>query len=91
MYIYIYKYIYKYIYILCLKHNWGFPGGSASKADLPGLGRSPEEGKGCPLQYSGLDSSMDCIVHGVTKSRTRLSDFHLIIIEVFDIVKRALN
>ena len=42
----------------------------------PGLGRSPGEGKGYPLQYSGLQNSMDCIVHGVTKSRTRLSDFH---------------
>ena len=29
-----------------------------------------------PLQYSGLENSMDCIVHGVAKSRTRLSDFH---------------
>ena len=36
----------------------------------------PGEGKGYPLQYSGLENSMDCIVHGVTKSRTRLSDFH---------------
>ena len=52
----------------------GFPCGSASKesthnaGDLgltPGLGRSPEEGKGYPLQYSGLENSMDCIVHGV--------------------------
>ena len=43
---------------------------------IPGLGRSPEEGKGSPLQYSGLENSMDYIVHGVTKSRTRLSDFH---------------
>ena len=34
------------------------------------------EGKGYPLQYSGLMNSMDCIVHGVTKSRTQLSDFH---------------
>ena len=63
----------------------GFPCGSAGKesackvGDLdlnPGLGRSPGEGKGYPLQYSGLQNSMDCIVHGVTKSRTRLSDFH---------------
>ena len=37
---------------------------------------SPGEGKGCPLQYSGLENSMDCIVHGVTKSCTQLSDFH---------------
>ena len=43
---------------------------------IPGLGRSPGKGKGYPLQYSGLESSMDYIVHGVAKSRTRLSDFH---------------
>ena len=63
----------------------GFPCGSAGKesaskvGDLhsnPGLGRSPGEGKGYPLQYSGLQNSMDCIVHRVTKSWTRLSDFH---------------
>ena len=41
------------------------------------LGRSPGEGKGCPLQYSGLENSMDCVVHGVAKSWTRLSDFSL--------------
>ena len=44
---------------------------------IPGLGRSPGEGKGYPLQYSGLENSMDCIVHGVAKSQTRLSDFHI--------------
>ena len=52
---------------------------SANAGDLgsiPGLGRSPGEGDGCPLQYSGLENSMDRIVHGVTKSQTRLSDFH---------------
>ena len=43
---------------------------------IPELGRSPGEGKGSPLQYSGLENSMDCIVNGVTKSRTQLSDFH---------------
>ena len=42
-----------------------------------GLGRSPREGKGYPLQYSGLENSMGSIVHGVTKSQTRLSSFHL--------------
>ena len=42
---------------------------------IPGLGRSPGEGKGYPLQYSGLENSMDCIGHGITKSWTRLSDF----------------
>ena len=43
------------------------------KGDLDltlGLGRSPGEGKGYPLQYSGPENPMDCIVHGVTKSRT---------------------
>ena len=63
----------------------GFPFGSVAKesacnagdlVSIPGLGRSPEEGNGYPLQYSGLENSMDCIVHGVSKSRTRLSDFH---------------
>ena len=63
----------------------GFPGGSAGKesacsagdlGSIPGLGRSPEEGNGCPLQYAGLEDSMDCKAHGVAKSRTRLSDFH---------------
>ena len=43
---------------------------------IPGLGRSPGEGKGYPLQYSGLENSVDCIVHGVAKNQTRLSDFH---------------
>ena len=43
---------------------------------IPRLGRSPGEGKGYPLQYSGLENAMDYIVHGVAKSRTRLSDFH---------------
>ena len=35
---------------------------------IPGLERSPGEGKGYPLQYSGLENSMDCMVHGATKS-----------------------
>ena len=37
---------------------------------IPGSGRSPGERKGCPLQYSGLENSMDCIGQGITKSRT---------------------
>ena len=57
----------------------GFPGGSVGKestcnvgnlGSVPELGRSPGEGKGYPLQSSGLENSMDCIVHGVAKSRT---------------------
>ena len=64
---------------------WGLPCGSAgeesicSAGDLgliPGLGRSPGERKGYPLQYSGLENSMDCVVRGVAKSPTRMSDFH---------------
>ena len=63
----------------------GFPGGSAVKESacnagdlglIPGLERSPGEMIGYPLQYSGLEHFMDCIVHGVAKSRTRLSDVH---------------
>ena len=41
---------------------------------IPGLGRSPGEGNGYPLQYSGLENSMNCISHGVTES-----DFHFIL------------
>ena len=43
---------------------------------IPGLARSSGEEKGYSLQYSGLENSMDCIVHGVAKSRRQPSDFH---------------
>ena len=43
---------------------------------IPGLGRSPGEGTDYPLQYSGLENSMNCIVHVVAKSQTWLNDFH---------------
>ena len=43
---------------------------------IPGSGRSTGEGIGYPLQYSGLENSIDCIVHWVTKSPIRLSNFH---------------
>ena len=68
-----------------LRSVMGFPRGSSGKESLsntgdqgsiPGLGRSPREGKGYPFQYSGLENSMDCIGHGVTDSQTGLSDFH---------------
>ena len=39
-------------------------------SSIPGSERSLGEGNGNPLQYSGLENSMDCIVHGVAKSRT---------------------
>ena len=69
----------------------GFPGGSDGKASacsagdlgsMPGSERSSGEGDGNPLQYSGLENPMDggawwARVHGVTKSRTPLSDFSL--------------
>ena len=63
----------------------GFPCGSAGResacnagdlGSIPVLGRSPRERKGYPLQYSGLENSLDCTVHGVEKSRTLLSNFH---------------
>ena len=41
-------------------------------------GKSPGEGKGNPLQCSGMENSMNCIVHGVVKSRTQLSNFHFL-------------
>ena len=75
-------------FIAQLKQGRGFPGGSDSKQSacnvrdldlIPGLGRSPGEGNGDPLQYSHLENSMDrgawwAIVHEVTKSWTKLSD-----------------
>ena len=75
--------LYSHIYLQV--SVWGFPCGSAGKEStcnagdlglIPGLGRSPGKGKGYPLQYSGLENSMDCIVHGVAKSHMRLSSFH---------------
>ena len=52
---------------------------------IPGLGGSPGEGKGYPLQYSGLENSMDCIIHWVKKSQTRLSDFHFLSLAIKDV------
>ena len=64
---------------------------AGNPSSIPGLGRHSGEGigyplqhswaggsagKGYPLQHSSLENSMDCIVHGVAKSRTQLSDFH---------------
>ena len=59
----------------------GFPGGSDGKestlnvgnlGSIPGFGRSPGEGNSYSLQYSGLENSMDCMVHAVAKKWTRL-------------------
>ena len=69
--------IYTYIYL-------GFPGGSAGKeptcnvgdlGSIPRLGRSPGDGNSYPLQCTGLENFMDCIVPGVAKSWTQLIDF----------------
>ena len=63
---------------------FGFPDSSVSKespcnagdpASIPQSGRSPGKEIGYPLQYSGLENSMDCIVYGIAKNWTRLSDF----------------
>ena len=63
-----------------LQFSLCFACGSAGKESahnmIPGLGRSPGEGKGYPLQYSGLENSVDYVVHGVTKSQRQLSDCH---------------
>ena len=77
----------------CCLQAMGLPHSSVGKestcsvgdlGSITGLWRSPGEGKGYPLQYSGLENSMDCIVHGVTKSQTWLSNFHFI--SVFKLV-----
>ena len=66
-----------FIALTCLES--GFPSGRAGKksacnagdlGSVPGLGRSPGEGKGYPLQYCGLENSMDCTVHGAAELDT---------------------
>ena len=73
-----------------------FPGGSEGKASvynpgdpdlIPGLGRSPGERNGNPLQYYCLENPMDrgawqATVHGVAKSQTRLRDFNVNVMEL---------
>ena len=71
-----------------LQYSWVFPVAQLVKnlcamqeRDLgliPGLGSSPGEGKGYPLQYSGLENSVDCLVHELAKSQTWLSIFHFL-------------
>ena len=62
---------------------WGCPGGSAGNESahnsgdvdsIPELGGSPGEGKGYPLQYSGLENFTDCIVHGVAKKESDMTE-----------------
>ena len=80
-------YFITFLFVFCLHlYVHGFPHKSVGKESarsaghpslIPGLGRSAGEGIGYPVQYSGLKNSKDCIVHGVEKSRTRLSNLHL--------------
>ena len=67
------------VYLILSKRSLGFSGGSTGKepacnsrdlGSILGLGRSPGEGKGYPLKYSGLENSMDCIICQVAKSQT---------------------
>ena len=89
--LYIWKCLVQVLLTLSLKDfvnnltSMGFPGGSAGKestcnagdlGSIPGLGRYPGEGNSYPLQCSGLENSMDCIVQGIANSQTRLSNFH---------------
>ena len=76
--------IHRFIYLIHV-YKSGFPDSSVGKESacnagdphlIPGSGISSGERIGYPLQYSSLENSMDCIVHGVTKSWTRLSKFH---------------
>ena len=69
----------------------GFPHSSIGKESacnagnsslIPGLGRSPGEGKGYPFEYSDLENPLDSIEHGLAKSQTGLSDFHFHILLV---------
>ena len=75
--------------VLIFTINMGFPHGSDGKESaynagdlglISGLGTSPGKGKGYPLQYSGLENFMDCIVHGVSESVTAVTStfFHLL-------------
>ena len=70
--------------MLYLYNGMGFPGGSVGEAStcnagdlssIPGFGKSPGEGKGYPLQYSGLENSMNSIVHGVTRSHSDMTEW----------------
>ena len=76
---YTHKYIYIYIYGLPWQISWQRSCKSACNAgnlgSIPELGRSPGEVNSYPLQYSGSENSMDCIVHGVAKSQLQRVTF----------------
>ena len=66
--------LYQLSYVLLLSLFYTWQNGGSEK--LSNLSKVTGEGNGNPLQYSGLENSMDCIVHGVARSPTRLRDFH---------------
>ena len=77
--------VFLYFNLTWFIYLFAIPGGSDSKESachagdldlIPGFGRSQGEGNNYPFQCPGLENSTDCIVHGVAKSRTRLSNFH---------------
>ena len=91
----------EYLLFLCWLYScflyMGFPCGLAGKesacnmgdlGSIPGLGKSPGEGNGYPLQDSCLENFMGCI-HGLTKNETRLSDFHFLSFLEPDILKSS--
>ena len=90
------------IYLIVLNFTVlaGFPYGSASKESacntgdlglIPGLERCPGEENGYPLQYFGLENSMDSIVHEITKSQTQASEFHFTSLTVLAVIYFVLN
>ena len=81
-------------------HLLGFPDSSVGResacsaghpSSIPGSESSPGEGKGYPLQYSGLENSMVYIFHGVAKSQTRLSDLHFTLHKGFSVVNEEVD
>ena len=76
-----------------MQFTGGLPDSSVGAGDpglIPGSGESPGEGKDYPLQYSGLENSMDCIVHGVAKSQTQLIYFCFPIVYYLDLSEHGL-
>ena len=73
----------------------GFLGGSDGNAgdtgSIPRPGRSPGEGKGYPLQYPGLENSMDCIVHGGRKESDTTEQLSLSLSEHYKLYSNTLS
>ena len=84
----LYPFIFWYTFRLFPCIGWGFPCIAESTCNAGDLCSVPglEKGKSYPLQYSGLENSMGCAVHGVAKSQIWLSDFHLTSLHVLPVV-----